>query len=172
MSKVPVIDDEREKTDDENNVRAKFLKLITRGDYESHRMFYTLSAATSIASIRKSWETMKANNASYQATHKVFSLKSSKGSLNLEKKTTRILDIKRAEDNHQFSARVKKIRTPLFNLFAKNLVSEENSKIHQTRKRLSKNPKASSTARKAKKVCSNCHSLARYHSISFKLSRI
>jgi hypothetical protein len=54
--------------------------------------------------------------------------------------------------NHSFSSYVKKIGKTMFNLFAKNLISEENSKIHKSRKRASKSK--TQAARKLKKLSS------------------
>ena len=68
---------------------------------------------------------------------------------------TRNLLETRCIENHQFKVHIKKVGQTLFNLFAKNLIAEENSKINKTRKRIRSNPKKSPSARKLKKLTSN-----------------
>ena len=74
----------------------------------------------------------------------------------LESKTeTKIILETKCANEHGFRIHIEKIAQTLFNLFAKNLIAEENSKIHKSRKRRTADPKKSATERKLKKISSS-----------------
>ena len=58
-------------------------------------------------------------------------------------------------NDHLFSVRIRKAAKVMFNLFAKNLIADANTQIHEGRKRVTKDPKQSSSARKLKKLSSD-----------------
>ena len=57
-------------------------------------------------------------------------------------------------NNHPFKRHIKVIAETLFNIFAKNLTAEANSKIHKSRKRNVVDHKKSQCSRKLKKLSS------------------
>ena len=151
MERLPVIDEGNEPTTDELRSKEEFLQMISRGGLlkPSDELYSICCHAQALYMKLTGKEENKkllicgtSNPRNAYVEVLIRKLRETKG----------LLD-KKCAKNHALGTHLKIIGKTMFNLFAKNLVSEENSKIQKSRKRTSK-AKTPST-RKLKKLSSN-----------------
>ena len=154
-SLTPVFDTDEENNENEIEAKEEFLRLITRGGLikPSDALFvaccHSWSLYQSIVNNDNSKNVLLASHNSRETFIEVLIQK-----LDQNESSRKLLEIK-CQKTHYFKDHIKKAGQTMFNLFAKNLINDRNSAIHQTRKRIIKDPKSSTNSRKLKKISSN-----------------
>ena len=139
-SLTPVFDTDEENNENEIEAKEEFLRLITRGGL-----------------IKPSDALFVACCHSWLLYQNIVNNDNSKNVLlaSHNSRETFIEVLIQKLDHNYFKDNIKKAGQTMFNLFAKNLINDRNSAIHQTHKRIIKDPKSSTNSRKLKKISSN-----------------
>ena len=152
---TPVFDTDKENNENEIEAKEEFLRLITRGGLikPSDALFvaccHSWSLYQSIVNNDNSKNVLLASHNSRETFIEVLIQK-----LDQNESSRKLLEIK-CQKTHYFKDHIKKAGQTMFNLFAKNLINDRNSAVHQTRKRIIKDQKSSTNSRKLKKISSN-----------------
>ena len=136
MEKEPLIDNEFEPSDAENQVKDEFIRMVSRGGLlkPSDTLYHLCCHARALyLKLTETDETKKLLISSTtnprSAYVEVLSRK-----LEISGNTADLIKIE-CKKGHAINTHLKKLGTIMFNLFAKNLVNEENSKIQASKKR-------------------------------------